>query len=139
MLKDRFNRRRTSKRKVYNEINMTPILDMTFLLLVAFIITFPALQSGITVNLPQDSNKSPLPVQKDPVTISVKDGSIYWNKDIVDEQLLEQRLTYAIKKDKDLTVLLRGDESESYGRIMDVIKLLNRLKIKKISFLTEVQ
>lgn len=139
MLKDRFNRKRTSKRKVYNEINMTPILDMTFLLLVAFIITFPALQSGITVNLPQDSNKSPLPVQKDPVTISVKDGAIYWNKDIVDEQLLEQRLTDAIKKDKDLTVLLRGDESESYGRIMDVIKLLNRLKIKKISFLTEVQ
>ncbi|MDO5462955.1 MAG: biopolymer transporter ExbD [bacterium] len=138
MLRNRFNRKRTGKRKVYNEINMTPILDMTFLLLIAFIITFPALQNGITVNLPQ-GKADPVPVQKEPITLSVKAGSIYLNKDIISDEELSLKLAEAFKKDPDLSVLLRGDEAESYGRIMDVIKILNRLNIKKISFITETK
>jgi biopolymer transport protein ExbD len=137
MLRNRFNRKR-AKKKVYNEINMTPILDMTFLLLVAFIITFPALQNGITVNLPKGKS-DPVPEHKESVTLSVKDGAIYWNKDLISDEDLERRLAEAFKADADFGVLLRGDEAESYGRVMDVIKLLNRLKIKKISFITETK
>lgn len=138
MLRNRFVRKRTAKRKVYNEINMTPILDMTFLLLIAFIITFPALQNGITVNLPQGKS-DPLPVQKDPVTLSVKDGALYFNKELIDDETLAIKLADAYRQDPELSILLRGDEAESYGRIMDVMKILHHLKIKKISFITETK
>ncbi|MBQ9694743.1 MAG: biopolymer transporter ExbD, partial [Kiritimatiellae bacterium] len=130
------SRRKRKPRQVNGEINMTPILDMTFLLLIAFIITFPALQGGITVQLPKASG-DPLP-NNEPFAVNVTaEGKIFVGKDPVSDEELLLRAQEAVAKNKDVAAHIRGDETQAYGRIMDVIKILRRAKLTKFSLVTE--
>ncbi len=137
MLRRRLNRSRArSRHKVNGEINMTPILDMTFLLLIAFIITFPALQSGVTVKLPTASG-DPLP-NMEPLSITIRqDGHLFLGNEPLDDDTLAQRVREAIAKDPNVAAHIRGDETQSDGRIMDVIKILRRARLSKFSLVTE--
>ncbi len=116
---------------------MTPILDMTFLLLIAFIITFPALQSGITVTLPTATGDA-LPQVTAPLTITINaQGQLFiGDKPVTDEELaLEVRQVVA--QNKEATAHIRGDEEQSYGRIIDVLRILRQEKLTKFSLITE--
>lgn len=137
MLRRRLNRSRArGKRKINSEINMTPILDMTFLLLIAFIITFPALQSGITVKLPTASG-DPLPTDE-PLSITIRsDGHLFLGQQEVTDDELYAAAAAAVSKNPSAAAHLRGDESQSYGRIVDVIKILRRARLTKFSLVTE--
>ena len=137
MLRRRLNRSRArARRKVNGEINMTPILDMTFLLLIAFIITFPALQSGVTVKLPTASG-DPLP-NMEPLSITIRaDGRLFLGSEALDDETLEARVREAVAKDAQVAAHIRGDETQSYGRIMDVIKILRRARLTKFSLVPE--
>lgn len=123
MLKRRMRSRR--QRKVINEINMNPLLDLTFLLLVAFMITFPALEQGIVVSLPK--GKAQALDQKKPLSLSIKaDGSIYVATTQVTMEELVERLRQQATEFPDSTVLVRGDQEQSYGKIMAVVKAINQ-------------
>ena len=138
MLRRRLNRSRArrAQRKINGEINMTPILDMTFLLLIAFIITFPALQSGVSVKLPTASG-DPLP-NVEPLSITIRaDGHLFLGKTEVSEEALEQAVREAVTANPQAVAHLRGDEAQSYGRIMDVIRVLRRAHLTKFSLVTE--
>lgn len=137
MLRKRRSATRKRQRKINSEINMTPILDMTFLLLIAFIITFPALQGGINVKLPT-AKGDPLP-NVEPISITVSaDGRFFFGKEpIDDDDVLYERVLAARKANPDVVTHIRGDEAQSYGRIMDVIKILRRANLTKFSLVTE--
>lgn len=137
MLKQRFSRARArGKRKINSEINMTPILDMTFLLLIAFIITFPALQNGITVKLPSAAG-DPLPADE-PLNITIRaDGHFFLGQQEVTDEELYQAAATAVEKNPQVAAHIRGDETQAYGRIMDVIKVLRRARLNKFSLVTE--
>lgn len=136
MLRNRLSRRKRKPRQVNGEINMTPILDMTFLLLIAFIITFPALQGGITVQLPKAAG-DPLP-NNEPFEVNVTaEGKFFVGKQPVTDEELFELAQAAVAKNKDVAAHIRGDESQSYGRIMDVIKILRRARLLKFSLVTE--
>ncbi len=128
-------KRRTRHRiggKQINEINMNPLLDLTFLLLVAFMITFPALEQGISVNLPQ--GKAQTIKQPDPLSVSIKvDGSIYVGTTRVEQGALLDRLRQYAAEHPDATVLVRGDQDQTYGKVMDVVKIINQVKALKMS------
>lgn len=136
MLRNRLSRRKRKPRQVNGEINMTPILDMTFLLLIAFIITFPALQGGINVQLPKASG-DPLP-NNEPFSVNITaEGKFFVGKEPVTDEELYLRAQTAVTKNKDVTAHIRGDETQSYGRIMDVIKILRKAHLMKFSLVTE--
>lgn len=137
MLRRRLLRvRARGKRKINSEINMTPILDMTFLLLIAFIITFPALQNGITVKLPTAA-ADPLPADE-PLNISIRsDGHFFLGQREVTDEELYQAAAAAVEKNPKVAAHIRGDESQTYGRIVDVIKVLRRARLTKFSLVTE--
>lgn len=136
MLKKRRLASRKRQRKINSEINMTPILDMTFLLLIAFIITFPALQGGINVKLPT-AKGDPLP-NVEPISITVSaEGRLFCGKDPVSDEELYERMVAVRQTTPDATAHIRGDEAQSYGRIMDVIKILRRANLTKFSLVTE--
>ncbi len=139
MLRRRLNRARgRATRKVNSEINMTPILDMTFLLLIAFIITFPALQSGIPVMLPTASGE-PLP-NDEPLVVTVRaDGHLFLGKDELTDEQLSARMVEAVAQNPKVAVHLRGDETQQYGRIMDVIKVLRKARVTRFSLVTEAE
>ncbi len=141
MLRQRLNRSRARNKRgtVGGKIDMTPILDMTFLLLIAFIITFPALQSGINVQLPT-AKGDPLQNAVEPLTITVRaDGHLFLGKEEVTDEVLEEEVRKAIAKNKDTAAHIRGDESQSYGRIIDILKILRRANLTKFSLVTETE
>ena len=144
MLNERLAKRRAAKRaqrkaksKGFDDINMTPILDMTFLLLIAFLITFPALQNGIPMQLPRAS-ADPLPTDTEPLSIAIRaDGRLFLNNAPVTDAMLEEQVRAAIAKNPKIPAHLRGDENQNYGRVMDVIKILRRAKLTRFSLVTE--
>lgn len=136
MLRTRLSRRKRKPRQINGQIDMTPILDMTFLLLIAFIITFPALQNGVNLRLPKASG-DPLP-NTDPFTVSVTvEGQVFVGKERVTDEELLTRAQAAVAQNKDVVAHIRGDEAQTYGRIMDVIQILRRAKLVKFSLITE--
>ncbi len=141
MLRRRLNRSRARSRqkKMGGEINMTPILDMTFLLLIAFIITFPALQSGITVTLPTATGDA-LPQVTAPLTITIDaQGQIFLGDKPVTDEELALDVRQIVAQNKEATAHIRGDEAQSYGRIIDVLRILRQEKLTKFSLITENQ
>lgn len=136
MLHKRISRRKRKTRQGNAQIDMTPILDMTFLLLIAFIITFPALQAGVTVKLPQGKQSDPLP-NNEPFVVSITaEGRIVVGKDAVTDEELAARAQAAVAANKDVVAHIRGDEAQAYGRIMDVIQILRGAKLTKFSLIT---
>ena len=130
--------RRKSKRqrKVFNDINMTPLIDLTFLLLITFIITMPALEQGITVKLPQGKADN-LPKDK-PLSISLDtEGKVHLNSKQTSLDELEEQLGVIAAENPKVAVLIRADERLDYGKVMQVIKLLYKVKITRMALVTE--
>ncbi|WP_149195565.1 protein TolR [Luteimonas suaedae] len=132
--------RRRKRRKLKNEINVVPYIDVMLVLLIIFMITTPLLNLGTDVNLP-DSNARSVATPKDPVVVSVyPDGAMalmieQQNQSIGREDLLT-RLRAIHSQNPEATVLVRGDGAASYQRIMDAIGIINEAGVTKVSLLS---
>ncbi|MFO7536415.1 MAG: biopolymer transporter ExbD [Kiritimatiellia bacterium] len=119
-----------------SDINMTPLMDLTFLLLITFIITFPLVEQGIPVNLPKGKAQE-LP-QKKTATLSLNGrGDIFLDKTPVPKNTLARTLTALKAKNEDLTVLVRADEKLDYGKVIQVLKVLYDCKITRMALVTQ--
>ncbi len=120
------------------EINMNSLIDLTFLLLVTFMLTIPALEQGITIMLPK-ARTDTLPTKDSKAnTVSIDaQNQIYFNKDRISIDELETILTAKVAEDPDVPVLVRGDERLSYGNVMDVVKVVYKCKVHKMALVTE--
>lgn len=130
-------RRNRSSLKPNNEMNLTPMMDLTFLLLITFIITFPLIEQGIPVNLPK--GKSQL-IQSDskPAVVTIdKDGRIYLGGDSVTLETIEQRLRILVAENADLRMTLRGDADVNYGTVVTVARLATDIGIKHLAMATQ--
>jgi len=116
------------------ELNVTPLLDLAFVLLIIFIITTPLLTSNIPVELPTASRNNNQPV--DPKTIRTvtidKNGQIYLEKQPVELPVLEQELTAFREATPDAGVVLHADKSLRYQQVVDVIDVLKRARIGRM-------
>lgn len=132
----RRNRRRGAD-KTKAQIDMTSLIDLTFLLLVTFIITMPALEQGITVSLPRGKTDTLPTKDNKATTVSINAlGHIFLNNEQTDLERLEADLKARVAADPDVPVLVRGDESLTYGVVMDVVKLVYKCKIKRMALVT---
>ncbi|EIC19960.1 protein TolR [Thiorhodovibrio frisius] len=120
--KDRRNRRRPMA-----EINVVPYIDVMLVLLVIFMVTAPLISQGVKLDLPQAQAKPQPSEDRPPVVIHIDQvGDIYLDlgdasPEPVDQQQLFERLQAALRADAELKVMLRADESVSYGRIIDAM------------------
>ena len=130
---------RIYKRKVLNsEINITPFVDITLVLLVIFMVTSPMLLSGVEVNLPK-TKAIPITGHDEPIVISIdKYGNIFLQETKVNLSELEKKLDAIIGAKKDIRVFLRGDKLVDYGKIMEVFTILKANSLYNISLVTEV-
>lgn len=124
--------------KDMSEINLTPLIDLTFLLLITFIITFPLIEQGIPVNLPKGKASELKPDVARTVTVD-KTGSIYLDDVKVTLEEFAAEMEAASKLDSSVMVMVRGDESIKYGRIVDVLKVLNNASITKMALVTQAE
>ena len=117
-------------------IDMNSLIDLTFLLLVTFILTIPALEQGISIMLPR-AKTDILPNKNNKAnTITVSQTGTFLNNAPVTLEALEQDLLAKVKEDPDVPVLVRGDERMTYGAVMDVVKLVYKCKVRKMALVT---
>ena len=130
--------RRTSlsRNRQISELNMTPLIDLTFLLLITFIITFPLIEQGLPVALPKGKSK-PLETNDKPAVVTVdSQGRIYLGQTIVTLNDLNGRLRAMLGANDKLQLIIRGDKQVSYGTIVDVAQLATDLGIGRMALAT---
>ena len=127
-------RRKRSARHI-NEINMTPLIDLTFILLITFIITMPAMEQGISIKLPQGSTDI-LPTEKSNVVTVDASGDVFLNNRPITIEDLDQTLGNMAVENSDMAVLVRGDERLEYGQIIQIMKILYKHKITRMALVT---
>ena len=120
-----------------SEINVTPFVDVMLVLLIVFMVTAPLLTVGIPVDLPKVKANA-LTDQKDPIEITVKlDGSVYLSESIVKVENLIPRLSAITNQNTEARIYVRGDRVVSYGRIMEIMSLVNSAGYIKVALLTQ--
>jgi biopolymer transport protein ExbD len=124
-------------REVYDEINITPMLDLAYVLLIIFIIMTTATVQGIKVNLPKAS-ATPTLAKPDTKAITITaDGTIYLDTFPVSMPQLESLLRQYKAVDPNLPVIVKGDAAVQYQKVIDVLDLLGRLDITRLGLVTQ--
>ena len=131
-------RRKTSlvALKEISEINMTPLMDLTFILLITFIITFPLIEQGIPVNLPKGAAKELDNPDTRAITIDDK-GTIYLDDLPISEEGLIGEMQRTGTLSPDTTIYVRADERIDYGRVAAVMKILHNANITRTALVTQ--
>nr|NJM02620.1 biopolymer transporter ExbD [Desulfobacula sp.] len=121
----------------FNEINVTPLLDLAWTLLVVFIIAVTASVQGIKIDLPKASAAPSLTKPKTKaVTIDDK-GQIYLDAYPVTMAELEQNLRAHKAADPNFPVVVKGDAKIYYQSVMDILDLMQRLEITQLGLVTQ--
>ena len=115
---------------------MTPLIDLTFLLLITFIITFPMLEQGISIKLPRGKTEKIEQNKSQSITVAL-DGKVYFNNREISAGELETELRQLAEQDPQPPVLVRCDERVEYGVLMKTLKLLHACKISRMALVTE--
>ncbi|MCW1887287.1 biopolymer transporter ExbD [Luteolibacter flavescens] len=126
--------------KDYDDINVTPMVDLYLVLLLIFIIMTTAAVQGMKVQLPSASKSSAAANPNAPKVQAIiigDNGQIELNREPVTLGELERRLGALKATTPDLPAVVRGNRATQYEAIMDVLDVLARLKITKIGLATQ--
>lgn len=123
--------------KPYDDINITPMLDLAYVLLVMFIILTTATVQGIKVNIPKASAQPSLAENKTKAITITQDGTIFLDTFPVTIAELEALLRTYKAATPDLPVILKADSTIQYQNVVDVLDLLSRLEISELGLVTQ--
>ena len=128
------------RRKRYSqmsEINVTPFVDVMLVLLIVFMVTAPLLTVGIPVDLPK-VKASALTDQKDPIEITVNiEGEVYIGESLVEVENLIPRINAITEQNTEARIYIRGDRIVAYGRIMEIMSIINSAGYVKVALITQ--
>ena len=130
------SRRHPSPPKPLFDMNLTAISDLTFLLLITFIITFPMIEQGLPVKLPDGKTQEIDAHEKTSVVTIDKEGRISLGEDSLTLDALAQALSARLAENPKLSLVVRGDKEADYGKVMEVVLLARRLGVEKPLFAT---
>jgi len=118
--------------KPYDDINITPMLDLAYVLLVIFIIMTTASIQGAKVDLPSGSAAQNLAQPRTRVIAVSPQGQLFLDAVPVSQAELEQRLRNAKAVTPDVPVVLKGDRAVQYDKVISVLDLCGRLGITSV-------
>lgn len=123
--------------KQISDINLTPLMDLTFILLITFIITFPLIEQGIPVNLPKGEA---IPVDSDSGmrTLTLDAEGRFYIDDVHEnlagfDGIAREWGTHA----PEMRIFIRADESIAYGRVVEIMRILHQSGLSRLSLVTE--
>ncbi|RMW96163.1 biopolymer transporter ExbD [Allofranklinella schreckenbergeri] len=123
---------------VMSEINMVPLIDIMLVLLIIFIITVPAINETIKVNLPEAASQEKEEEPDKPVNLSIDlQGVFYIDKTALTDDQLKARLAEEAKKEPAPALYINGDKDVNYGRIINAMDLARQAGLSKIGFVTD--
>lgn len=126
-----------------SEINVVPYIDVMLVLLIIFMITAPLLSQGVNVELPQVPSQPMPPTDKEPVVVSVDaTGNFFINYGDNQDQpisadILANRINALIKYQPGIPVFVKGDSSVPYGRVVELMALLQGAGVNGVGLVTE--
>ncbi len=123
--------------QLYDEINITPMLDLAYVLLVIFIIMTTASVQGVKVDMPKTVNSASLAKPQIRAITITSDGSVYLDAYPVDMASLEQRLGEYKRNNPVLPVVLKGDASAHYEKVSEVLEICKKLDITEVGLVTK--
>jgi biopolymer transport protein TolR len=135
---------RRQKRKLKSEINVVPYIDVMLVLLIIFMVTTPMMNLGVDIQLPQTNAKS-LQDKKDPIVVSVDEaGQIYLTangtkREPVSIDDFKTKITAFHDANPELQVLLAGDDRVGYGKVYQILPILQEAGISKIGLMSQPQ
>ena len=119
------------------EINVTPLVDVMLVLLIIFMVTAPLMTSGVNVDLPKTS-ANPVNTDSTPITISVNaEGKVFVQNDQVTMADLVAKLQDVTHGQADRRIFVRGDQSITYGQIMQVMGTIVSGGFSKVALLAQ--
>ena len=122
---------------VMNEINVTPLVDVTLVLLIIFIITIPVMNHAVPVQLPRAVSQKEI-VQPETIRLTITaDGHYHWNETDITPEELEARLYQEASKDPQPDLHIRGDKDVRYEYVAKAMSAAQRAGIRKIGFVTD--
>ncbi len=132
------SRRRTSLVSLnqISDINMTPLMDLTFILLITFIITFPLIEQGILINLPKGKAA---PVQEGvsrSISLNIDQQLFLDNMPVSKAELLEAMADIGLNE-PDTTIYVRADRKLDYGEVVEIMRVLHEANITRMALVTE--
>jgi len=125
------------------ELNITPLLDLAFVLLVIFIITTTPVVNDLDVDLPSAAPRAKEPKPKLNYVTVEKDGSLYLNKDRVDLNTLQTRVAalrlenFQRNETQDISLIIRGSAKTKYKNVVGVMDALQQANVAKVNLATE--
>lgn len=123
---------------LYDDINITPMLDLAYVLLVIFIIMTTASVQGIKVNLPKASNTPSLAKPTTKAITITQDGTLYLDAyPVASLQELESRLLSQKSVTPEFPIVVKGDSTVQYQKVMEVLDLLGRIELTQIGLVTQ--
>jgi biopolymer transport protein TolR len=133
---------KSRRRRRMAEINIVPYIDVMLVLLIIFMVTAPMLNLGADIELPQSAAKA-LQDEKQPVLVSVdQQGDVYLTlgkspREQVDDATLVKDLSAFVKQNPQVSVLLGGDKRVDYGRVNQVLGLLQQAGVAKVGLMSQ--
>jgi biopolymer transport protein ExbD len=116
--------------RAYDSINVTPMLDLAYVLLVVFIIMTTASVQGLTMAMPKPSNKPDTDRKHEIKIIQVApEGGVRLNGVSVTLAELESALAAARSRDAEMSVLIKGDAATQYEKVIAIVDLCNRIQV----------
>jgi biopolymer transport protein ExbD len=120
-----------------SELNITPLLDLAFVLLVIFIITTTPIVNDLALQLPSAARQEKEPPRKANYVTVEATGAIHLNKKPVTMDQLQEELVQLRVEDPDLSVIVRGDSKTKYRSILAVMDALQQANVVKVDLATE--
>lgn len=128
---------RTKRYKQMSDINVTPFVDVMLVLLVVFMVAAPLLTVGVPIDLP-NSRANNLPENDTPLSITIdKEGKIYLQDEQVELNQMVARISVIFENRKEDRIYVHGDKGVSYGRVMEVIGMLNGNGFSRVAMVTD--
>jgi biopolymer transport protein ExbD len=134
----RRKRRNRPQMAAFDQINVTPLLDLVFLLLIAFMITMPLMEYGTTVKTPE-MNSGSLP-QENLVTVELtRDGTFMLDGEMISEENLRIKLKEMSTRDPKPELLVRGDGERSYKSVIELLALVRNCGFQNATLVTQAE
>ncbi len=121
-----------------DQINVTPLLDLTFLLLIAFMITMPLMEYGTGIE-PPEMNADELPTENFVSVTLTRDGTYILDKDAVSKEVLSEKLRLLAQRTPKPKLLVRGDGERSYKSVIELLALVRSCGFKDATLVTQAE
>jgi biopolymer transport protein ExbD/biopolymer transport protein TolR len=119
------------------DINMTPLIDVMLVLLVIFMIAAPLMTASLRLQLPRSEAASPGDAPAVLPLSLAADGTLYLGMQPATPEALARALAAAAQRDRATEVQLRADQAVPYGRVAELIGLIQQAGLSRIAFVAE--